>query len=127
MLDMGFEDQMKVCLTHCSGYRLSFVFVQAVMSLVPSTRQTLLFSATWPKSVQKLANSYLKTGFVHINIGETDELAANKMVSQQFFKLDDTEKERQLWKIWEQLVPEDKVSAATHPVTVAWLTTRCHN
>eukprot|EP00656_Telonema_subtile_P030256 TRINITY_DN33259_c0_g1_i1.p1 TRINITY_DN33259_c0_g1~~TRINITY_DN33259_c0_g1_i1.p1 ORF type:complete len:270 (-),score=98.58 TRINITY_DN33259_c0_g1_i1:113-922(-) len=92
MLDMGFEDQMKV-----------------VMKLVSPQRQTLLFSATWPKAVQKLAGTYLKQGFVHLNIGETDELAANKAVSQKFFRLDDSQKERQLWMIWDELVPTDKM------------------
>eukprot|EP00658_Telonema_sp_P-2_P002949 TRINITY_DN11085_c0_g2_i4.p1 TRINITY_DN11085_c0_g2~~TRINITY_DN11085_c0_g2_i4.p1 ORF type:complete len:289 (-),score=84.62 TRINITY_DN11085_c0_g2_i4:312-1178(-) len=92
MLDMGFEDQMKT-----------------VLKLLPAERQTLLFSATWPKSVQKLANGYLKQGYVHINIGETDELAANKAVSQKFYRLDDTQKEVQLWKIWDEITESDKM------------------
>lgn len=83
MLDMGFEPQM-----------------DQIMKQVPATdRQTLLFSATWPKSVQKIANKYLKKEAVHVNVGETEELSANKAVSQEFFNLGDDEKENKLWRI----------------------------
>ena len=45
MLDMGFEPQLK-----------------AILALLPSgeARQTLLFSATWPKAVRALAEGYLR-------------------------------------------------------------------
>lgn len=82
MLDMGFEPQM-----------------EQIMKKIPAERQTLLFSATWPKAVKKLAAKYLKDSAVHVNVGETEELAANKAVSQEFFKLDDDEKEAKLWRI----------------------------
>jgi len=82
MLDMGFEPQM-----------------EAIMKQIPAERQTLLFSATWPKSVKKLASNYLKDSAVHVNVGETEELSANKAVSQEFFPLDDDEKENKLWRI----------------------------
>ena len=43
MLDMGFEPQ-----------------IRKIVSQIRPDRQTLMFSATWPKDVQKLANvSYL--------------------------------------------------------------------
>merc|ERR1712060_314993 len=51
MLDMGFEPQM-----------------DKIMEQIPAARQTLLFSATWPKAVQKLAKKYLREGSVHINV-----------------------------------------------------------
>lgn len=89
MLDMGFEPQM-----------------EQIMKKIPDERQTMLFSATWPKSVQKLARNYLKKDAVHVNVGETEELAANKAVSQEFFKLDDDEKEDKLFRIISAL-PED--------------------
>jgi superfamily II DNA/RNA helicase len=82
MLDMGFEPQM-----------------EKIMAQIRAERQTLLFSATWPKAVQKLATKYLKKDFVHVNVGETEELAANKAVTQEFFKLDDDEKENKLWRL----------------------------
>lgn len=82
MVDMGFEPQMEI-----------------IMKQIPAERQTLLFSATMPKSVKKLASKYLKDDAKHVNVGETEELAANKAVSQEFFKLDDDEKENKLWRI----------------------------
>jgi superfamily II DNA/RNA helicase len=92
MLDMGFEPQM-----------------EKIMAKVPKERQTLLFSATWPKSVQKLATKYLKKDFVHVNVGETEDLAANKAVSQEFFKLDDDEKENKLWRILYEMGDNTKI------------------
>lgn len=82
MLDMGFEPQM-----------------DKLMEQIPAERQTLLFSATWPKAVKKLADKYLKKGSAHINVGDTEELSANKAVSQEFYNLDDDEKERKLWML----------------------------
>eukprot|EP00747_Dinoflagellata_sp_TGD_P062670 gnl/TRDRNA2_/TRDRNA2_153117_c0_seq2.p2 gnl/TRDRNA2_/TRDRNA2_153117_c0~~gnl/TRDRNA2_/TRDRNA2_153117_c0_seq2.p2 ORF type:complete len:499 (-),score=106.75 gnl/TRDRNA2_/TRDRNA2_153117_c0_seq2:46-1413(-) len=91
MLDMGFEPQM-----------------DKIMAKISAERQTMLFSATWPKAVQKLATKYLKEDTVRVNIGETEDLAANKAVSQEFFPLDDDEKENKLWKILDGLKTDDK-------------------
>ncbi|CAK0851055.1 unnamed protein product [Prorocentrum cordatum] len=92
MLDMGFEPQM-----------------EKIMGQIRAERQTLLFSATWPKAVQKLAAKYLKKDFVHVNVGETEELAANKAVTQEFFKLDDDEKENKLWRIMYDMAEGTKI------------------
>jgi len=92
MLDMGFEPQMV-----------------EIMKQIPAERQTALFSATWPKSVQKLARSYMRPEAVRVNIGETEELAANKAVSQEFFKLDDSEKDDKLWRFISTLDEKAKV------------------
>jgi len=92
MLDMGFEPQM-----------------DEIMKRIPAERQTLLFSATWPKSVKKLASKYLKKESVHVNVGATEELSANKAVSQEFFKLDDDEKENKLWHILYEMKEKTKI------------------
>jgi len=92
MLDMGFEPQM-----------------DEIMKRIPAERQTLLFSATWPKSVKKLASKYLKKESVHVNVGSTEELSANKAVSQEFFKLDDDEKEKKLWHILYEMKEKTKI------------------
>ena len=42
MLDMGFEPQ-----------------IRDILKRIPRRRQTLMFSATWPQSVQKLANDFM--------------------------------------------------------------------
>merc|ERR1719408_833802 len=64
MLDMGFEDQ-----------------VRKICSQIRPDRQTLLWSATWPKSVEKLARDLCKESPVHINIGSFD-LKANHNITQ---------------------------------------------
>jgi superfamily II DNA/RNA helicase len=40
-----------------------------------------MWSATWPREVQKLANDFLHHSFVHINIGSND-LSANHSILQ---------------------------------------------
>jgi ATP-dependent RNA helicase DDX5/DBP2 len=63
MLDMGFEPQ-----------------IRKVIDQIRPDRQTLMFSATWPKEVQKLAQEYLKD-FIQVNIGSL-ELSANLSITQ---------------------------------------------
>ena len=41
----------------------------------------MLFSATWPKEIQRLAHDFLKDP-VQINVGEVDALVANKDIKQ---------------------------------------------
>jgi len=53
MLDMGFAPQL-----------------EEIRKKLPPTRQTLLFSATFPSDIQRMANSYLKNP-VRITIGAT--------------------------------------------------------
>lgn len=65
MLDLGFEPA-----------------VRAICAQIPRARQTTMFSATWPESIQDLANKFQKE-VVRIHVGST-ELLANDMVSQEF-------------------------------------------
>jgi ATP-dependent RNA helicase DDX5/DBP2 len=64
MLDMGFEPD-----------------VRKIVSQIRPDRQTLMWSATWPKSVQRLARDFQKD-IVHIQVG-SDELSTNKDITQQ--------------------------------------------
>jgi len=61
MLDMGFEPQ-----------------IRQILSQIRPDRQTLLWSATWPKEVQAIAADYLRDP-ITINVGGRD-VAANKRV-----------------------------------------------
>ena len=85
MLDMGFEPEMKK------------IFAQLPEL---NNRQTLLFSATWPKSIRKLAATFMKPDAQELFIGNVGnpnaDLEANKAVSQLFIKATDDEKERKL-------------------------------
>ncbi|RWW72532.1 hypothetical protein BHE74_00019660 [Ensete ventricosum] len=64
MLDMGFEPQ-----------------IRKIVKEVPHRRQTLMFTATWPKEVRKIAADLLVHP-VQVNIGRTDELVANSAITQ---------------------------------------------
>eukprot|EP00933_Yihiella_yeosuensis_P009726 TRINITY_DN11581_c0_g1_i1.p1 TRINITY_DN11581_c0_g1~~TRINITY_DN11581_c0_g1_i1.p1 ORF type:complete len:505 (-),score=148.76 TRINITY_DN11581_c0_g1_i1:104-1618(-) len=92
MLDMGFEPE-----------------IAKILSSTPKEKQTLLFTATWPKAVKKIASKYLKKEHIHVNVGDTEDLSANKAVSQEFFKLDDDEKENKFHQILDSLPESAKV------------------
>ncbi|KAM7463193.1 hypothetical protein LguiA_031314 [Lonicera macranthoides] len=64
MLDMGFEPQ-----------------IRKIVNEIPPDRQTLMYTATWPKEVRKIASDLLFNP-VQVNIGRVDELAANKSITQ---------------------------------------------
>lgn len=64
MLDMGFEPQ-----------------IRKIVKEIPARRQTLMFTATWPKEVRKIAADLLVNP-VQVNIGNIDALVANKAITQ---------------------------------------------
>lgn len=61
--------------------------IRKIIEQTPSSRQTLMFSATWPASVRKLAADFLKSP-IRVTIG-SDELAASQNVKQIVEVLDD--------------------------------------
>ena len=65
MLDLGFEKD-----------------IRAIVGETSKARQTLMFSATWPKEVRQLANDFLEDP-VRIHVGESDKLVANADIEQQ--------------------------------------------
>jgi len=62
MLDMGFEKQIRL-----------------LISQIRPDRQVLMWSATWPKEVQKLAHDFLKDGFIQLNVGSDSGKAAKNI------------------------------------------------
>ncbi|EJD48975.1 DEAD-domain-containing protein [Auricularia subglabra TFB-10046 SS5] len=88
MLDMGFEPQ-----------------IRKIVSQIRPDRQTLMFSATWPKDVQKLAQDFLKD-YIQVNIGSM-ELAANHNIKQIVEVCTDFEKRGKLIKHLEQISNEN--------------------
>eukprot|EP00299_Pterocystis_sp_00344_P020327 c9973_g1_i1.p1 GENE.c9973_g1_i1~~c9973_g1_i1.p1 ORF type:complete len:602 (-),score=96.87 c9973_g1_i1:54-1649(-) len=77
MLDMGFEPQ-----------------IRKIVGQIRPDRQTLMWSATWPKEVQGLAYSFLKD-FVKIKIG-SNELSANANVKQIVEVVEESHKTQRL-------------------------------
>ncbi|KAL3526408.1 hypothetical protein ACH5RR_011064 [Cinchona calisaya] len=91
MLDMGFEPQ-----------------IRKIVKEVPTRRQTLMYTATWPKEVRKIAADLLVNP-VQVNIGNVDELVANKSITQYVERLSPMEKQRRLEQILRSQEPGSKI------------------
>lgn len=77
MLDMGFEPQLN--------------------EIIPETnkmRQSLMWSATWPREVRTLAMNYMKD-YIQVTIGD-DDLKANKKIIQRVDVVEWKDKKRKL-------------------------------
>ncbi|MCP9265520.1 Ddx5 protein [Dirofilaria immitis] len=85
MLDMGFEPQ-----------------IRKVVSQIRPDRQTLMFSATWPKDVRKLAMDFL-TDAAHLNVGSL-ELSANHNITQIVEIIDESNKQQRLMSILSEIM-----------------------
>jgi len=64
MLDMGFEESIRAIVSRC-----------------PEARQTMLFTATWPREVQRLAAEFAPRP-VQMSLGDTGVLSANPDIEQ---------------------------------------------
>lgn len=56
--------------------------IETILQSVPDDRQTLLFSATMPEGIKKIASNYMKYDYLHIRIKEKQQTAVN--VKQYF-------------------------------------------
>lgn len=81
------------------------------MKYVPEARQTLLFSATWPREIQALAHDFLKDP-IQINVGEVNALVANKDIKQTIIMCQEDDKFDKLTAILKELV-DQKYEAGT--------------
>ncbi|KAG5624408.1 hypothetical protein H5410_009626, partial [Solanum commersonii] len=91
MLDMGFEPQ-----------------IRKIVKAVPTRRQTLMYTATWPKEVRKIAADLLVNP-VQVNIGNVDELVANKSITQYIEVLSYMDKQKRLDQILRSQEPGSKI------------------
>ncbi|XP_042910852.1 probable ATP-dependent RNA helicase DDX5 [Parasteatoda tepidariorum] len=87
MLDMGFEPQ-----------------IRKIINQIRPDRQTVMFSATWPKEVQKLAEDFL-IDYIQINVGAL-ELSANHNIMQIVDVMDETEKDDRLTNLLQEIMNE---------------------
>jgi ATP-dependent RNA helicase DDX5/DBP2 len=87
MLDMGFEKDIR----------------SIVGAMMPAKeRQTMLFTATWPKNVQRIAADILKPDRVKVTVGSGgDKLTANKAVVQKVQVIQQHDKWTELSKLME--------------------------
>merc|ERR1719510_1198165 len=85
MLDMGFEPQ-----------------IRKIIAKVPMERQTMMFTATWPVEVRRLAEDFLRDP-VEVRIGNCDKIQANPDIEQRIqFCTDMEDKEAKLWEIMQK-------------------------
>ena len=79
MLEKGFEEDIKKIIRQTKTHG----------------RQTLMFTATWPKEVRELASTFMNSP-VKVSIGNRDELSANKRITQIVEVVDPFKKEKKL-------------------------------
>ena len=91
MLDMGFEPQ-----------------IRKILGQIRPDRQTLMWSATWPKDVRQLASDFLND-FIQVNIGSMD-LSANHRITQIIEIVSEFEKRDRMTKHLEQMMEQDRNS-----------------
>jgi len=84
MLDMGFEPQ-----------------IRKIVSQIRPDRQTLMWSATWPKEVQALARDFL-TDYYQVYIGSR-EISANDRITQVIDICLESEKNSKLMRLLEYI------------------------
>jgi ATP-dependent RNA helicase RhlE len=70
--------------------------LQRILSYLPKTRQTLLFSATFSTEIKKLAQSYLQDPIL-VEVARPNQTATN--VEQRFYRVDDDNKRAAIVKI----------------------------
>ena len=86
MLDMGFEPQ-----------------VRKIVADIRPDRQTLLWSATWPKEVQSLARDLCKEEPVQITVGSAGK-KANDKITQHVIVCEESEKSERLKVLLETII-----------------------
>ncbi|KAL1517712.1 hypothetical protein ABEB36_001444 [Hypothenemus hampei] len=84
MLDMGFEPQ-----------------IRKIIGQIRPDRQTLMWSATWPKEVKKLAADFMSS-YVQLNVGSL-ELSANHNILQIVDVCQEHEKENKLNSLLQEI------------------------
>ena len=90
MLDMGFLPQVKNIIVE-----------------LPKDRQTLLWSATWPKEVEGLASEVCQNTPVTIHVGDNN-LTINSAIAQNVICLNEGQKFDEMCKILTDLVKKTK-------------------
>ena len=89
MLDMGFEPQ-----------------IRTIIGKIPAERQSMMFTATWPREVQSLAREFLRNP-VEIKFGDTNNLNANKAITQIIKVLPEGEKHNALTEVLKEINATD--------------------
>ncbi|KAL2929526.1 DEAD-box ATP-dependent RNA helicase 37, partial [Bienertia sinuspersici] len=106
MLDMGFEPQIRK-------------IVQQMDMPRPGSRQTMLFSATFPAEIQRLASDFLKD-YIFLTVGKVG--SSTDLIEQKVEYVDDIDKRRHL----KDLLTSQKMKGAhgKHALTIVFVETK---
>lgn len=88
MLDMGFKDQ-----------------IQHIVSHTRPERQTLMWSATWPRGIQDLARKLCNEDRVKISIGDVEGLHAKKSIEQHVIVTSELHRREKFFEWLEETLP----------------------
>uniref|UniRef100_A0A1I7YPP6 RNA helicase n=1 Tax=Steinernema glaseri TaxID=37863 RepID=A0A1I7YPP6_9BILA len=94
MLDMGFEPQMR-----------------RILGQIRPDRQTLMFSATWPKEVRDLARDFQKDA-AFLNVGSM-ELSANHNITQKILMVEEQDKSSRFLELLDDIMDKNKGDCKT--------------
>lgn len=80
------------------------------MAGIPAQRQTLFFSATWPREVKAIAAQFVRQRPVHVFVGGVEErLVANKAITQYVEVVQGYEKMQRLQQILRSKPPGTRI------------------
>jgi len=83
MLDMGFEPQIRHIVEECD--------------MPVENRQTLMFSATFPREIQRLASDFLESDYVFVSIGRVG--STNDFITQNIEYAEEGDKRDRLMRL----------------------------
>ena len=84
--------------------------IQKIVRSIPPQRQTLFFSATWPREVKQIASQFVTHNTVHVFVGGVEEkLVANKAITQYVELMDSYNKMNRLGQILRSKPPGSRI------------------
>jgi len=89
MLDMGFEPQLR-----------------RIVSQIRPDRQTLMWSATWPREIQHLARDFCRESPLKITVGK-NESQANPDINQEIYVVNELNKRQRFFDWLKEVSPRD--------------------
>ena len=91
--------------------------IRDIIAQIPEKRQTLFFTATWPREVEGLAKEFVRDP-IQINIGDSNSLNANKAIKQNITIMKEHEKEDRLFTLFDTEINSELTNPSKHALTV---------
>ena len=82
-------------------------YIRKLIDMTHPERQTLMFSATWPKAIRALAGEFLMHDVVQVKVGAA-ELQASHNVEQEIQLIEEEQKEGAILKLLEELGKDEQ-------------------